>query len=186
VTEKPAAAVADRVLAERVWRDSDEGAFRTLHRRHTPALYQFALRLLGGNEHEAEDVVQDTWIRAVEHLAEFRWEASLKTWLAGIALNLCRGLFRRKDRGWITLRVADEPTADPRSEIELWDLEDAIAGLPPGYRTVLVLHDVEGFTHEEIAGRLEISPNTSKSQLSRARRALRVALAGETGTRVES
>jgi RNA polymerase sigma factor (sigma-70 family) len=186
VTEKPETVAADRVLAERVWRDNDEGAFRTLYRRHTPALHQFALRLLGGNEHEAEDVVQDTWIRAVEHLAEFRWEASLKTWLAGIALNVCRGLFRRKDRAWVTLHAGDEPTADPRTEIELWDLEGAIAGLAPGYRTVLVLHDVEGFTHEEIAGRLEISPNTSKSQLSRARRALRVALAGDTGTRVES
>lgn len=186
MTEKPEAVAADRVLAERVWREGDEGAFRTLYRRHTPALHQFALRLLGGNEHEAEDVVQDTWIRAVEHLPDFRWEASLKTWLAGIALNLCRGLFRRKDRGWVTMRAGNEPTADPRSEVELLDLEDAIAALPPGYRAVLVLHDVEGFTHEEIGERLEISANTSKSQLSRARRALRAALAGDTGTRVES
>jgi RNA polymerase sigma-70 factor (ECF subfamily) len=71
--------------------------------------------------------------------------------------------------------------------VALLDLEAAIAALPDGYRTVLVLHDVEGFTHEEIGRRLEISPNTSKSQVSRARRALRAALADHrTGTRVDS
>lgn len=185
MTENPEAAAADRVLAERVWRGGDEGAFRTLYRRYTPALHQFALRLLGGNEHEAEDVVQDTWIRAVEGLPDFRWEASLGTWLKGIALNVCRGLFRRKDRGWVAMQPRFEPTADPRAEVDLLDLEAAMAELPDGYRTVLVLHDVEGLTHEEIGARLEIPPNTSKSHLFRARRALRVALAGDTGTRVK-
>jgi len=178
---------ADRVLAERVWRDRDEGAFRTLYGRHTPALYQYVLRLLGGNEHEAEDAVQETWVRAVDGLADFRWEASLKTWLSGIGLNVCRSLFRRKDRHWLTLTEGAEPVVEPANEVELMDLEEAIAALADGYRTVLVLHDVEGFTHEEIAERLEISANTSKSQLSRARRALRARLAGHgTGTRVQS
>ena len=179
--------VADRVLAERVWRDRDEAAFRTLYRRHTPALNQFVLRLLGGDEHDVEDVLQETWIRGVDRLADFRWEASLRSWLSGIALNLCRGLFRRKERGWVTLQVKDEPVVEAPHELELMDLESAIAALPDGYRTVLVLHDVEGFTHEEIGARLEISANTSKSQLSRARRAVRIALAEHgTGTRVES
>ncbi len=179
--------VADRVLAERVWRDRDEAAFRTLYGRHTPALYQFVLRVLGGNEHEAEDVLQETWIRGVDRLADFRWEASLRSWLSGIALNLCRSLFRRKDRGWVTLQVGDEPVVEAPHELELMDLEAAITALPDGYRTVLVLHDVEGFTHEEIGARLEISPNTSKSQLARARRAVRIALVEHgTGTRVES
>jgi len=179
--------VADRVLAEQVWRDRDEAAFRTRYRRHTPALYQYVLRLLGGNEYEAEDVLQETWIRGVDRLADFRWEASLRSWLSGIALNLCRGLFRRKDRAWVTLQVQDEPVVEAPHELELMDLEVAIAALPDGYRTVLVLHDVEGFTHEEIGARLEISANTSKSQLSRARRAVRIALA-EHGprTRIES
>lgn len=179
--------VADRVLAERVWRDRDERAFRTLYRRYTPALYQFVLRLVGGNEHEAEDVVQEAWMRAVEGLADFRWEASLKSWISGIALNVCRGLFRRKERGWITLTRGDEPAVAPPSTVELIDLESAIVGLSDKYRTVLVLHDVEGFTHDEIAERLDIPVNTSKSQLSRARSALRAALAEHsTGTRVES
>lgn len=187
VTEKPAVMVADRALAEQVWRDRDERAFRTLYRRHTPALYQFVLRLLGGNEPEAEDVVQEAWIRAVERLADFRWESSLKSWISGIALNVCRGLFRRKERRWITLTPGDEPAVEPPRDVELIDLEWAIASLADGYRAILVLHDVEGFTHEEIAERLDISANTSKSQLSRARRALRAALAEHrTGTRVES
>lgn len=186
VTETPAALVADRVLAERLQRDRDEGAFRTLYGRHTPALYQFVLRVLGGNEHEAEDVVQETWIRAVERLADFRWEGSLRSWMSGIALNLCRGLFRRKDRGWVTLHPGNTPAVEAPHDVELMDIESAIAGLPDGYRTVLVLHDVEGFTHEEIGHRLEISPNTSKSQLSRARRALRATLADHvTATRTE-
>lgn len=187
VTATPAVTVADRLLAERVWRDGDEHAFRTLYGRHTPALYQFALRLLGGHEHDAEDVVQETWIRAAEALGDFRWEASLRSWLFGIALNVCRNLFRRKDRAWVTLQPAHEPATEAPTNVEQLDLEAAIAALPDGYRTVLVLHDVQGFTHEEIGRKLEISANTSKSQVSRARRALRAALADHgTGTRVES
>jgi len=187
VTATPVVTVADRALAERVWRDGDEHAFRMLYGRHTPALYQFVLRLLGGHEHDAEDVTQETWMRAVEALSDFRWEASLRSWLTGIALNVCRNRFRKKDRHWVTLEPAHEPAADPPADVELLDLEAAIAALPDGYRTVLVLHDVQGFTHEEIAQRLEISANTSKSQVFRARRALRAALTDHgTGTRVES
>lgn len=175
---KPASPdLGDKALAELVWRDADEGAFRTLYRRHTPRLYQFALRVLGGDEPEAEDVVQETWIRAVEKLRGFRWDANLNTWLTGIALNVCRGLLRRKDRKWMEIREDIGLVLPPRPEHERIDLEDALAKLPPGYRTVLVLHDVEGLTHEEIAGRLEVSVNTSKSQLFHARRTLRLLLA---------
>jgi RNA polymerase sigma-70 factor (ECF subfamily) len=167
------AELGDRALAERVQLKGDEQAFRMLYRRHTPKLYQFALRVLGGNELDAEDVVQETWLRAVEGFREFRWEAALGTWLTGIALNLCRGLFRRHDRRWIAIREDLELVTAPRQEHEIIDLEAALTRLPPGYRTVVVLHDVEGFTHEQIAERLEISANTSKSQLSRGRRMLR-------------
>lgn len=187
VTAPPVVTVADRALAERVWRDGDEHAFRTLYGRHTPALYQFVLRLLGGHEHDAEDVTQETWMRAVEALSDFRWEASLRSWLSGIALNVCRNRFRKKDRNWVTLEPAHEPASELPADVELLDLEAAIAALPDGYRAALVLHDVQGFTHEEIARKLEISANTSKSQVSRARRALRAALADHgTATRVES
>jgi RNA polymerase sigma-70 factor (ECF subfamily) len=162
----------DRELAALVIHEGDEGAFRVLYRRHTPALYQFVLRLLGGDEVVAEDVVQDVWLRAVRALGRFRWESSLRTWLTGIALNLVREVVRRDGR---LLQPAEgfELPVRPESTGERIDLERAIRLLPPGFRAVLVLHDVEGFTHREIARRLQISVGTSRSQLHHARRAMR-------------
>lgn len=168
--------VHDRELATRVLEDGDEDAFRVLYRRHTPSLYQFVLRLLNGNEVEAEDVIQDTWLRAVKALDGFRWEAALRTWLTGIALNRARELLRKRKRSFEELPdVLPDPGPPPRVPDRI-DLERAIAGLPDGYRTVLVLHDVEGFTHREISERLEIAVGTSRSQLHHARRAVRRSL----------
>ncbi|HWK89939.1 MAG TPA: RNA polymerase sigma factor, partial [Longimicrobium sp.] len=151
-----------------------ERAFRELYARHTPRLFQFVLRIVGGSEHDAEDVVQETWIRATEALATFRWEAAFSTWLTGIGLNVARGLLRKRGR-WQTVGEdeAPEPWRPAPADGDGIDLERAVAALPTGYRTVLVLHDIEGFTHEEIGERLGIAPGTSKSQLSHARRALR-------------
>jgi len=176
---------SDESLAQSVMLDGDEKAFRTLYRRHTPRLYQFTLRILAGREHDAEDVVQETWIRATEKLDRFRWESGLGTWLAGIALNLCRALFRRQDEKWLELREDLTVPVNGAEGLQRIDLESALSRLPPGYRTVLVLHDVEGFTHEEIGRRLEVSANTSKSQLFHARRALRKLLtpSGHRGAR---
>jgi RNA polymerase sigma-70 factor (ECF subfamily) len=148
----------------------DEDSFVALYRRHTPYLYRLALRLLGGRPAEAEDAVQETWLRAAARLAEFRGESALRTWLAGFAINCCREIRRRSE-----VAAPEEAAAErcgPPAGHRL-DLERAIAALPHGYREVLVLHDLEGHTHEEIALRLGISAGTSKSQLSRARRALR-------------
>jgi DNA-directed RNA polymerase specialized sigma24 family protein len=103
----------DRTLVERVLERGDERAFRELYRRHTPYLYQFALRVLGGHEQEAEDVIQETWIRAVEGLAGFRWEAGLRTWLGGITLNQCRSRFRRRERMWMEAVPVAETMAAP-------------------------------------------------------------------------
>jgi RNA polymerase sigma-70 factor (ECF subfamily) len=176
--------LTDRDLAERVRTDGDEQAFRTLYRRHTPRLYQFAVRMLGGNELDAEDVVQEAWIRAVEGLGGFRWESAFGSWITGIVLNLCRGLFRRHDRRWIEMRDDLDLVSGPSLEHERIDLEAALTRLPPGYRTVVLLHDVEGFTHEQIGEQLEISPNTSKSQLSRGRKMMRSLLDPHEGERV--
>ncbi len=166
---------SDRVLAERVMEEGDEVAFRTLYRRHTPYLLQFILRVMGGSELDAEDVVQETWMRAVRALPRFRWESELRSWLGGIALNRARDRMRKAGR-----ELSDEGRIEvatpPASISERIDLERAIARLPDGYRTVLVLHDVEGFTHVEIGERLGIAAVSSRSQLSRARNALRVAL----------
>jgi len=173
------AGVSDQDLAAKVLNEGDERAFRTLYRRHTPYLYQFALRTLGGDEQEAEDVVQETWSRGVERLGTFRWDAGLRTWLVAIALNVCRGLFRRKDTGW--LELTDEMTegrtaVSPETRI---DLEQALALLPAGYRLVVLLHDLEGYRHEDIARELGTTVGTSKSQLFHGRRALRRLLGSE-------
>ncbi len=172
------AAAEDRDLAAAVARSGDEGAFRALYRRHTPALYRLALRLGGGDEAWAEELVQRSWIRAVAGLGEFAWRSTLSTWLGGIAVNCARELWR-ESRGETSLaeepRGQAPPGGSPGPEDRI-DLERAIALLPHGYRQVFVLHDVEGYTHEEIGGLLGIEAGTSKSQLSHARRRLRATL----------
>ena len=162
----------DRMLAERVANAGDEDAFRELYGRHTPRLYQFVLRVLGGDEEEAEDVVQETWIRATMNLESFRWEAKFETWLTGIGLNLSRNRLRRSGR---LEALHDEGVRgiEPRGRDERIDLERAIALLPAGCRTVLILHDLEGFKHSEIAEKLGVTERTSKSQLWSARRHMR-------------
>ena len=89
-----AAAATDSALVAAVFEQGDEAAFRTLYRRHTPRLYLMVLRLLGGQVHDAEDVIQDTWLHAVSGLAEFRWEARFSTWLTAIGLNVIRSHHR--------------------------------------------------------------------------------------------
>jgi RNA polymerase sigma-70 factor (ECF subfamily) len=156
----------------------DENAFRTLYRRHTPLLYRLAWRMTHDNEAAAE-IVQDTWLRAAQRLSGFRWESRLSTWLAGIAINRSREELRRRgpgQSGVVALEAALAPASSPALRI---DLERAIAQLPEGYREVLLLFHVEGYTHEEIAQALEIEPGTSRSQLTRARASLRALLEGK-------
>lgn len=166
----------DRLLVSRFLRTRDESSFRALYRRHTPALYAFSLRLLEHRAVDAEDAVQDMWIRAIERLGGFRWESSLRTWLAGIAVNCCR---ERSRTGWRWVQPDDLVLDRPDDEAPL-DLTMAVdrsmATLPAGCRAVFVLHDVEGYTHEEIGVILGIAPGTSKSQLFHARRRLRALL----------
>ncbi len=165
----------DRAVAERFARLGDEEAFRILYRRYTPRLYALAGRMLGGNEADVCDAVQETWIRAARGLAGFEWRSSLSTWLCGITINCCRDRFRdRKRHG---LRDGEAPELKEArtgaANEKLLDLDRAIAALPNGFRAVLMLHDVEGYTHAEIAGQLGIDAGTSKSQLSRARQRVR-------------
>lgn len=161
------------MLVARFLRARDGPSFRALYRRHTPALYAVALRLLGHRASEAEDAVQETWIRAVERLRGFRWESSLRTWLTGIAVICCRERLRE---GWRWIQpddtAPDRPDTDAPLELTM-AVDGAIAQLPAGCRAVFVLHDVEGHTHEEIGALLGIALGTSKSQLFHARRHLR-------------
>jgi RNA polymerase sigma-70 factor (ECF subfamily) len=165
--------VQDAELAGRVLREGSEEAFRTLYRRHTPALYSFVLRLLRGAEHDAEDVVQDTWMRAMERLAGFRWEAGFRTWLCGIGLNRAREILRKPGRTREEASPEAEPVLETPRTADRIDLEEAIHRLPDGYREILLLHDLLGLTHEEIARELGIAAGTSRSQLCFARRAIR-------------
>jgi RNA polymerase sigma-70 factor (ECF subfamily) len=169
----------DRDLAGAVVDRGEERAFRELYRRHTPRLLGFVHRLLARAGAEAEDVVQETWIRACENLCRFRWDSSFSTWLLGIGLNLVRerqrGNSRRMSEPLDETRHAPVTTGPSAARI---DLARAIELLPDGYRTALVLHDIEGMKHAEIAAHLGISSGTSKSQLFSARRAMRAILAG--------
>jgi RNA polymerase sigma-70 factor, ECF subfamily len=162
----------DRTLVEAFRREGDERAFQTLFARHGPALYALALRLMGGPGREAEDVVQETWVRAIAGLDGFGWRSALRTWLFGIAIHTAREMLRRRTPGF-PCEEENALRAPLRLYAERLDLERAIARLPDGYRAILVLHDVVGLTHAEIGERLGIAAGTSKSQLAHARRALR-------------
>lgn len=165
----------DRLLVEAVVQRGDERAFTSLYDRHTPTLYRLALRLTGGSAADAEDVTHEAWVRAVERLSTFEWRAALRTWLSAFVIRCAH----ERDRAATRTVEPVEDLAFGREDEALrgsyarLDLERAIAGLADGFRQVFVLHDVQGYTHEEIADLLDIKPGTSKSQLSRARRALR-------------
>jgi RNA polymerase sigma-70 factor (ECF subfamily) len=173
---------SDAELIEAIRFDGNERAFRELYRRHTPRLYQLVLRLLAGSITDAEDVVQETWIRATTSLHRFRGDSSFGTWVTGIGLNRARDFLRHRSRR-PSGHAVDDPDAwlarmGGRADAagDRLDLERAIACLPDGYRIVFVLYDVEGFSHGEIARQIGISEGTSKSQLHHARRMLRTLL----------
>jgi RNA polymerase sigma-70 factor (ECF subfamily) len=132
-----------------------------------------------GDRAAADEVTQDVFVRVWQKLPGFRGEAAFSTWLHRVAVNVI--LSRRKTAGIHLGRHADDDALDttparPLAEGDRLDLEQAIAGLPAGARRVFVLHDVEGFTHEEIGQQLGITPGGSKAQLHRARLLLRAAL----------
>jgi RNA polymerase sigma-70 factor (ECF subfamily) len=155
-----------------------EAAFRELFRRHTPHLLQFVARVLGTSAADAEDVVQDTWLRAYPALVTFRNESSFSTWLCSVGLRAALDSMRRNRRHAADLLFDEDAPLDPPPTEDRMDIEAAIARLAPGYRMVLLLHDVEGFTHEEIGLQLGIAPGTSKAQLFKARRVMRALLTG--------
>lgn len=169
----------DRALVADFLATRSEDAFRRIYRRHAPAVYALLLRLTAGDAVRAEDCLQDAWLRAIAGLERFAWRSGLRTWLRGIAINCWREGLREIRRAPLHLVEEDEaaPASPAVSLLDVIALERAVADLPDGYRAVLVLHDVEGLTHDEIADALGIVPGTSKSQLARARAALRRSLA---------
>lgn len=167
-------------LTVRRAQQGDAGAFEQLYREHVGRVFALCLRI-SGDRGRAEELTQDVFVRAWEKLGTFQGKSAFGTWLHRLAVNLVLG-----DRRSEAVRVhrvfgAEEPekyekpgrAPDPGTAM---DLERAIATLPPGARTVFVLHDVEGYRHEEIAAMNGSAVGTSKAQLHRARRLLREAL----------
>lgn len=156
-------------------------AERQLYDAHVDRIYRLAYRM-SGDETLARDFTQDTFIRAFERLAEFRGDSSLATWLHSIAVSVILNGLKKVRRihgreiGGDTLPEVTVTAREAEPDLKQ-RLRRAIDGLPEGYRTVFVLHDVEGYTHEEIATQLGIQSGTSKAQLSRARAKLRIELA---------
>lgn len=153
----------------------DMRAFERLYREHGPRIFSLACRMIGSDE--APEVTQDVFVRAWQSLATFRAESAFGTWLHRIAINVV--LTRRARHGKTRERFDADPEALERIETAphhgdlSMDFERAIARLPEGARQVFVMHDVEGFTHEEIGGLLGVSDGTSKAQLHRARMLMR-------------
>jgi RNA polymerase sigma-70 factor, ECF subfamily len=163
-------------------------AQRALYDRHVDRIYRLAYRLAGDDE-LARDFTQETFIRAFDRLRDFRAESSLSTWLHTIGMSVTLNGLRKVKRFRTRETVLDEeiaqglPAGGARAaEPDLKErLRRAIDALPDGYRTVFVMHDVEGYTHEEIGTALGIQSGTSKAQLFRARGKLREALADFAG-----
>jgi RNA polymerase sigma-70 factor (ECF subfamily) len=173
----------------------DAGSREALYHRFKRRIYVLAVRIAGSGE--AEEVVQEAFIRIFRGLEKFRGEAALSTWIYRLAVNAA--LSHRARRSTAPLRGAGDPSTDeleahPADEPARGDavlrarLERALIRLPQGYRTVIVLHDVEGMEHEQIAEILGCHVGTSKSQLHKARAKLRELLAadGITATALEN
>jgi len=163
----------------------DPAAERALYQAHVDRVYRLAWRMTG-DAHQAEECTQDTFVRAFERLAGFRGESSLATWLCAIAhstvLNALRRTKRFRERETDLDSAPGMATPGRRAEPDLKErVGQALDRLAPGYRTVFVMHDLEGYTHEEIGATLGIETGTSKAQLSRARARLREMLAAHAG-----
>jgi len=177
--------VTDSTLIERAVA-GDSAAQRALYDQHVDRVYRLAYRL-AGDEELARDFTQETFVRAFDRLASFRGDSSLGTWLHAIGVSVSLNGLRKVKRWRAREAPLDEAltvgsTPVRAAEPDLKErLRQAVDALPDGYRTVFVMHDVEGYTHEEIAATLGIQPGTSKAQLFRARAKLRTALADFAG-----
>jgi RNA polymerase sigma-70 factor (ECF subfamily) len=177
-TEKPKA--SDYELAQAA-AGGDMHAFEQLYERHNRRVYSLCLRMTT-NTAEAEDLAQEVFIQLFRKIGSFRGESAFTTWLHRLTVNQVLMHFRKRgvrleqttDDGDVPVQVV-RGTENPNQMpvVDRIALDKAVAQLPPGYRTVFILHDVEGHEHEEIARLLGCSVGTSKSQLHKARMKLR-------------
>ncbi len=160
--------------------EGDTRAFERLYRVNVGRVHALCLRLTG-EPVWAEELTQDVFVRAWEKLGSFRGRSAFSSWLHRIAVNSFLMATRAERRRAARLAVVGDPGrfetgGAPAPATPAIDLERAIAELPPGARAVFVLHDIEGYRHEEIAELMDMALGTSKSQLHRARKLLRQAL----------
>jgi RNA polymerase sigma-70 factor, ECF subfamily len=159
----------------------DALAFEQLYQLHNRRVYSLCLRMLGTGI-QAEDMTQEVFLQLFRKIGSFRGESAFTTWLHRLTVNQVLMHFRKRgvklehtsEEGDFT-NVVETPLQSTRriSMVDRIDLDKAIGELPPGYRTVFILHDVEGYEHEEISRLLKVSVGTSKSQLHKARMRLR-------------
>ncbi len=169
----------------RRFRAGDRQAFATLVARHERRVYNLALRMLG-REEDARDATQEAFLAALRRLPSFRGEAAFTTWLHRVTVNACYDLLRRQARAPLLRSHPDEPTEEPAppgphvddAAAAAVDVQRALLAVPPEYRAVLVLHDVQDRSYEEVAAILQVPVGTVKSRLHRARVALARALEG--------
>ena len=171
---------SDQLTVQRA-QGGDEAAMRSLWARHAPRIDVVVRRLVGHDPELAADIAQDVWIQIFRALPCFRGDAQFGTWAHRIAVNRTLNALRRTRRlAAIEVEVEDDTASvEPDTERGFLaeSIEAAAARLAPGARTVFLLHDVEGYTHEEIAEALGITSGGSKSQLFKARAKLRTLLA---------
>jgi len=164
----------------------DAEAFERIYRLHNRRVYALCLRMVG-NTAEAEDLTQEAFLQLFRKIGTFRGESAFSTWLHRLAVNVVLMRLRKKTLAATSLDEATEPDEDaggPRKDIggpdlrlsgsvDRVNLERAVEQLPPGYRSIFVLHDVQGYEHNEIAEMMGCSIGNSKSQLHKARMKLR-------------
>jgi len=164
--------------------DGDDAAVRELYERHAPRVFA-VVRRIAGDEDLAQDYAQEAWIRAIRALPSFRGDARFSTWLHRIATNAAlqavrKAKTREKRREPMPERIPVDPK--PGDSLLSERLEEAVDRLPDGMRKVLILHDVEGYTHQEIGELLGVATGTSKSQLFKARAKMREMLRPDDGS----
>ena len=167
--------------------DGDARAIRALYDRYAPRVYA-VVRRLAADDDLAQDYAQEAWVRAIRALPTFRGDARFSTWLHRIAVNAALQALRRSDtRNKREAAPPDDVPIGPTTSDPLLQkrLERALDALPEGMREVLILHDVEGYTHDEIGDVLGVSSGTSKSQLFKARAKMRSLLDGLAGAAQE-
>ncbi|MBQ4854685.1 sigma-70 family RNA polymerase sigma factor [Rhodanobacter sp. B2A1Ga4] len=175
----PASAGANDSDDVRAAAAGDRHAFQRLYRLHVGRVHGAVYRLAGYDHARAEDLTQDAFVRAWQKLPDFRHESAFGTWLYRLAVNVALMDIRARGANPVSM-LDDEHLPDsgetPFCAAEREELERAVGKLPPRARAVLVLHDIEGWKHEEIAAELDMAVGTSKAQLHRARGLLRKVL----------